>query len=164
VAIVGFLIPWLLIGIAVVFIAFSGGPGAAREAYLTRGKTVFRVLIPIVYIGMGIAIPALILADREERAGATDKLASKKVSDAPKDLERGKELFHETCAQCHTLAAANARGIAGPNLDKVGKLTPERVLSAIKIGGTGQGRMPAQLLEGENAKAVADYLAAVAGK
>ena len=41
--IVGFLAPWLLIGIGVFFVAFSGGPGAAREAYLTRGRRAFGI-------------------------------------------------------------------------------------------------------------------------
>ena len=34
-------------------------------------------------------------------------------------------------------------------------MTEERVLTAIKVGGTGQKRMPAGLLEGEDAEAVA---------
>ena len=38
--VLAFLIPFVLLGAAVVFIAFSGGPGAAREAYLTRGGRV----------------------------------------------------------------------------------------------------------------------------
>ena len=33
--------PFLVLGIIVIFIAFSGSPGAAREAYLTRGGRVF---------------------------------------------------------------------------------------------------------------------------
>ena len=35
----------VLAGIVVIFIAFSGGPGAAREAYLTRGGRVFTVVM-----------------------------------------------------------------------------------------------------------------------
>jgi len=162
--IVGFLAPWILIGIGVVFVAFSGGPGAAREAYLTRGRTAFRTLIPLIYIGLGIAIPAVVIADRGAREGATDRLAAKKERDASELARRGKELFVSTCAQCHNLNAVNARGIAGPDLDEIGALTPERVLAAIERGGTGQGRMPAELLVGENARAVARYLADVAGE
>ena len=43
-------------------------------------------------------------------------------------------------------------------------MTEDRVLQAIKIGGTGQKRMPAGLLEGEDAEAVAAYVTAVAGQ
>jgi hypothetical protein len=58
----------------------------------------------------------------------------------------------------------NARGITGPDLDRIGTMTPARVLSAIKIGGTGQGRMPSGLLQGSNAQDVAAFVTAVAGK
>ena len=37
------------------------------------------------------------------------------------------------------------------------------MLNAIKNGGTGQGRMPTGLLEGEDAEEVASYVAKVAG-
>jgi hypothetical protein len=30
------IVPFVVLGIGVVFVAFSGGPGAAREAYLSR--------------------------------------------------------------------------------------------------------------------------------
>jgi mono/diheme cytochrome c family protein len=162
--IVGFLIPWLLIGIGVVFVAFTGGPGRAREAYMTRGRTFFKIAIPLVYIGLGVAIPAIVLADRGERAGNDVVLSQEKVRDQSADFQKGRTLFIENCAACHNLNAVNARGVTGPDLDKIGKLTPERVLSAIKIGGTGQNRMPAGLLQGKNARDVAEYVSQVAGR
>ena len=54
--------------------------------------------------------------------------------------------------------------MTGPNLDELGGLDKERVLNAIKIGGTGTGRMPADLLSGEDAEAVAAYVSEVAGR
>ena len=78
--------------------------------------------------------------------------------------EQGKAIFAQTCATCHTLGAANARGVTGPNLDDIGEVTPERIITAIENGGTGPGPDAGGLLEGENAEAVADYVAAVAGK
>src|SRR3954452_3379953 len=146
--IVGFLAPWLLIGIGVFFVAFSGGPGRAREAYLTRGRTAFRVGIPLLYIGLGVAIPAVVLASRANREGNSTILVQKKLKDASPDVRKGETIFHENFAACHNLDAANARGITGPDLDKIGKVTPSRVLSAIKLGGTGQKRMPANLVQG----------------
>ena len=156
-----FLVPWLLIGIGVLFVSFSGGPGAARQAYLTRGSRAFRVVIPLLYLGLGIAVPAAVIASRDAATGATDQLASEDLSG---QLERGKELFVDTCQSCHNLDATNARGVTGPDLDEVGDVTKERILSAIKVGGTGQRRMPANLLQGENAEAVAEYVARVAGR
>jgi mono/diheme cytochrome c family protein len=159
--VVAFLAPFVLLGIGIIFVAFSGGPGRAREAYLTRGGRFFRFSMLLLYVGLGLAVPALIIADREPAEGGTGPLKEEKASTA---LEDGKELFRQTCASCHTLAAANARGVTGPDLDSVGEMTVDRVTTAIRVGGTGQNRMPAGLLEGDDAKSVAEYLAAVAGK
>jgi|SRR3954468_13526776 cytochrome c553 len=156
-----FLVPWILIGIGVLFIAFSGGPGQARHAYLTRGSVVFRIAIVVIYLGVGIAVPAIILTNRDNAEGATNKT---RTVIPTAQVQRGKTLFRATCASCHTLAAVNARGVTGPDLDRIGTLTKARVLSAIKIGGTGQGRMPSGLLQGQNAQDVAAFLQAVAGK
>jgi cytochrome c551 len=156
-----FLIPWLLIGIGILFIGFSGGPGQARNAYLTRASRGFRFVILVIYLGVGLAVPAIILASRSNAEGATNHLQTV----LPNGQEsNGKTLFRATCSSCHTLAAVNARGITGPDLDRIGKMTPARVLSAIKLGGTGQGRMPAGLLQGSNASNVAAFVTAVAGK
>lgn len=162
--VIGFLAPWVLVGIGVIFVAFSGGPGAAREAYLTRGSRGFRALIPLLYIALGIAVPALVLANQADRTGATAPLVNEKIKDSPAEIARGKQLFNESCASCHTLKAVNARGIAGPNLDKLGTMSKGRVVNAIKIGGTGQDRMPAGLLQGSNAEAVGAFLAEAAGE
>lgn len=156
-----FLVPWVLIGIGIIFVSFSGGPGEARRAYLTRGNRAFAVAIPVIYIAMGLAVPALVLSARGESTGATGALAHEEL---PAGLERGKQLFRDTCASCHDLDALNANGVTGPDLDQIGEVTPERIVTAIREGGTGQKRMPAGLLEGENAEAVARYVAAVAGK
>src|SRR3954451_15539494 len=99
----GFLAPWLLIGLGVIFVAFSGGPGAAREAYLTRGKTAFRIAIPLIYIGLGVAIPAVVIASRGDREGNNAVLSQKAVRDASADVRKGKQLFIEACAACHNL-------------------------------------------------------------
>jgi cytochrome c553 len=154
-------LPFVLLGIAVVFIAFSGGPSAAREAYLTRGSTFFRLGLPVVYIVLGIGVPAAVIATRSEAEGGSGRLRS---ADLSPQLQRGKDLFRHTCATCHSLAAVNARGITGPDLDTLGQLDKKRVLNAIHKGGTGQGRMPAGLLQGSDADAVATYVARVAGK
>jgi mono/diheme cytochrome c family protein len=156
-----FLLPFVLIGIGVLFVAFSGGPGAAREAYLTGGNRAFRVLIPLLYIALGVAVPALIIAARHEARGGTDRLETAELGEKE---EEGKRLFKRSCASCHNLDAVNARGVTGPDLDEIGEVTPDRIRNAIKNGGTGQQRMPAGLLRGEEAEAVARYVAAVAGK
>ena len=159
--VVAFLAPFVLLGVGIIFVAFSGGPGRAREAYLTKGGRFFRFSMVLVYVGLGLAVPALVIADRQPGQGGTGPLKHEESSD---DLEDGKELFRQTCASCHTLAAANARGVTGPDLEEIGEMTVERVTAAIEVGGTGQKRMPAALLEGEDAELVAKYVSAVAGK
>ena len=158
---IAFLLPFVLLGTIVVFVAFSGGPGAAREAYLTRGNRGFKILFPVLYVLLGLVVPALILVGRDEAAGGTGSLEQANLS---KQQEQGKLLFKQQCASCHSLAAVNARGVTGPDLDDIGEVTPARIRTAIKNGGTGQGRMPARLLEGEEAQAVATYVAKVAAR
>ena len=154
-------LPFVLLGIGVIFVAFSGGPSKAREAYLTRGSGAFRVVVPLLYIVLGIAVPAAVLVAREENSGAVGQLRAQKLS-AKED--EGKQLFRDRCWSCHDLDAIGARGVTGPDLDELGEVTPQRIVGAIKNGGTGQGRMPADLLQGEDAENVALYVSKVAGK
>jgi cytochrome c553 len=155
------LLPFVLLGIAVVFIASSGGPAAAREAYLTRGNRAFRVAIPILYLALGVAVPAAVIASRGEHEGGKGRLRDTSLSPT---LQKGKELFRHTCATCHNLDAVDARGVTGPDLDELGQVDKKRVLNAIRKGGTGQGRMPQGLLQDGDADAVASYVAKVAGQ
>lgn len=156
-----FLVPWVILGAGTAFIAFSGGPGRARSAYLTGGGSLVKVVIPTLYVVLGLAIPAAVIASQQEAIGGTGSLVSTGPS---KELDEGKELFRENCASCHSLGAIQAKGVTGPNLDRLGTVDEERVLNAIKNGGTGKLLMPAGILEGENAKAVATYVARVAGQ
>lgn len=158
--VVAFILPFVLLGSLVLFVAFSGGPGAAREAYLTRGSRPFQLSIVAIYIVFGLLVPGLVLANKGEEAGGVGATRSQSL-DASE--ERGKNLFQQQCQTCHSLAAVNARGVTGPNLDRIGDVQPERIVNAIRNGGTGQGRMPANLLEGEEAQDVAEYVSKVAG-
>jgi mono/diheme cytochrome c family protein len=154
------LAPFVVAGLTVIFIAFSGGPAAAREAYLTRGQRFFRIAIPLVYVAFGAAVPAVVIASRGESEGEVGKLRTEALGEQQKE---GKRLFRQTCWSCHNLDAAGAQGVTGPDLDELG-VDRERVLNAIRRGGTGDGRMPASLLQGEDAQHVAAYVAKVAGQ
>jgi len=160
-AVAALVIGFLALGAAVAFVAYWGGPGEAREAYLTRGRRGFRVAIPILYVGLGIAVPALVLANGNQTKGQGGSLATEEGSPL---FNKGKALFRQSCWSCHTLKAANAQGVTGPNLDNIGALSEQRVLNAIRIGGTGTGRMPAEIATGDNAKAIAFYVSQVAGR
>jgi mono/diheme cytochrome c family protein len=82
--------------------------------------------------------------------------------------DRGAQLFAERCAGCHTLKAAGAQGTisgqrpTGPNLNKR-KLTKDEALFAIRNGGFSGAIMPQNIVVGDDAEAVAEFLAKYAG-
>ncbi len=81
--------------------------------------------------------------------------------------ETARKLFAVNCGSCHALERAGTDGVVGPNLDELlGAGTAEanegRVLTAIENGV--QGRMPAGILQGEQAQEVANFVARVAGQ
>ena len=63
--------------------------------------------------------------------------------------------FIRQCGACHTLAAAGTHGTAGTNLDDA-RPTERAVLRAIVDG---PGAMPSGLLQGDEARLVALYVA-----
>jgi len=81
----------------------------------------------------------------------------------------GAQLFTERCGGCHTLEAAGTRGsnpderVAGPNLN-ARRETKEQVLYAIRNGGFSGAIMPQNIVVGEEAEAVAEFVAEYAGK
>lgn len=81
----------------------------------------------------------------------------------------GAVLFAERCSGCHTLKAAGALGSAnrelrnqGPNLDERVE-SPEDVLYAIRNGGFSGALMPQNIVVGDEADAVAEFVAEYAG-
>ena len=154
-----FTVPWVLLGIGAIVFAVAGGRRRGGDD-APPGGGVVKVLIPILYVVLGLAVPGIAILAQEEAVGGTTTLAAE---EADKELERGKELFRQNCAGCHTLAAVQAKGVTGPSLDRLGNVSRGRVLAAIRNGGTGKLQMPAGLLEGENAEAVAAYVSRVAG-
>ncbi len=156
-----FMVPWVLLGVGAIVFAVAGGRERRRGIPLPSWGGSVRVLIPILYLLLGLAVPAIAIIAQEEAVGGTGTLAAE---DGNEELERGKELFRSNCASCHTLAAVQAKGVTGPNLDRLGSVSRRRVLAAISNGGTGKLQMPAGLLDGENAQAVAAYVSRVAGK
>ena len=110
-----FILAWVLVGFSIFFVALRGGPRGVRSTLQTQsrgGRGVVLGLITVVYVAFGIAIPALVLAD--DNNARDNHLAGVKLNKAQ---AHGRELFGRTCQQCHTLAASNAVGRVGPNLD-----------------------------------------------
>jgi mono/diheme cytochrome c family protein len=84
----------------------------------------------------------------------------------------GAQLFVENCSGCHTLSVAGTQGSAvqankreykdGPNFDQR-KEEKDQVLYAIRNGGFSSGPMPQNILVGEDAEKVADFVAKYSG-
>jgi mono/diheme cytochrome c family protein len=85
---------------------------------------------------------------------------------------RGAMLFRDHCSGCHTLAVVGAEGSAtvisnrlrtnGPNFN-IRKEDVEQVLYAIRNGGFSGAIMPENVVVGEDAQAVAAFLAKYSG-
>jgi cbb3-type cytochrome c oxidase subunit III len=86
------------------------------------------------------------------------------------DTDRGKTLFLEKCGSCHTLAAAGTHGTQGPNLDDAFAYGRRQGFKQVTIEQVVRDQielaippMPANLVRGTDADAVAAYVAMVAG-
>ena len=85
---------------------------------------------------------------------------------------RGAVLFRDHCSGCHTLSSVGAQGSAtsikdrvrtnGPNFN-VRKENEEQVLYAIRNGGFSGAIMPENIVVGDDAKAIAAFLAKYSG-
>ena len=81
-------------------------------------------------------------------------------------------LFNEHCAGCHTFTPAGAEGSTynvatrenkdGPNFNQR-KETKEDVLYAIENGGFSSGPMPQNIVTGEDAEKIAEFIAKYSG-
>jgi mono/diheme cytochrome c family protein len=85
---------------------------------------------------------------------------------------RGSVLFRDHCSGCHTLSVVGAQGSAtsikdrvktnGPNFN-IRKENVEQVLYAIRNGGFSGAIMPENIVVGDDATAVAEFLAHYSG-
>ncbi len=123
----------------------------------------------VLIVVLAVAIPWLVFDDKGDAKNGAQAI--------PAQLEKGQELFKINCGNCHTLYAAGTDGNYAPDLDELLSTTGEpatgdaikgvegRVVSAIENGvdGDAPGRMPGGILNEEQAKEVAEFVAATAG-
>jgi mono/diheme cytochrome c family protein len=129
------------------------------------------VIFGVLAVCLAVLIPFWAFREEGEEGSGTRSI--------PAGLEQGKELFATNCGNCHTLAAAGTQGNFGPNLDELlapqGQTTDSEaakgirtiVLNALREGVDNPdqpGRMPAGILDGEQAKTVAVFLGREAGE
>jgi len=174
-----------MIGVVIIAVLFTGlaiaiaygaskgtfkGVGNALQTTSRSGSRVLNVTLVVVYIGCGVIVPLLFIFGNHDNSNA--QVGGIKLTAA---MQSGRELFADHCAVCHTLAADNAVGKVGPNLDTL-KPTKSLILHTIANGCLqqqvgkdysteclGYGTMPADVVEGQQAQDVADFLSKVAG-
>jgi mono/diheme cytochrome c family protein len=172
----------VLLALALIGLALFVGALLLRRA--PTGVLVFGAIL----VAFGLGIPALVIDDNTtEKTGGGGQTAVSPESgggdQAPGEssaqagggagggggggnasaLAEGKQIFTQNCGTCHTLSDAGTSGTVGPVLDQL-KPDKQRVVSAIENGGAGTGAMPANIVTGEEAQAVATYVSSVAGK
>ncbi len=154
------------------------GSGDAPMDGLTRGRAwlvggalgvlVIAALVIAFVIGTNYSDdPATVDVEATETTAITgtneETPATETTPPLPQDLSGpGRDAFVTSCGACHTLGDAGTDSSVGPNLDN---LTPnaQAVQDAIANGGAGTGMMPPNLLSGDAAQQVADYIAAATG-
>jgi mono/diheme cytochrome c family protein len=158
-----FVLFWILLGLGLLIIALSGGPGGAVQRLQTQsrgGRKAAIALFAVALVVLGVAVPAAVVYAMNSR----DDIPEANVSNLTAAEKHGRELFGQSCALCHTLKASNAIAEVGPNLDQ---LRPPKalVLDAIAKGrARGNGQMAAQLYTGQDAEDVASYVAKAVGQ
>jgi mono/diheme cytochrome c family protein len=115
-----------------------------------------------LFVALAVAGSALIASCGEEGI---------QLANTNPDYE-GAKIFQQRCSGCHTLAAAGTEGSAtnpndreykdGPNFDQR-KETKDGVLYAIENGGFSGGLMPQDIVVGDDAEKVADFVAKYSG-
>ena len=161
---------WAVLGVAVFFLAVRPGRRAARRR-APGARRAAATVFSIAYIGFGVVLPVVFLTGNHRNANA--QVGGLTLTAGEK---QGRLLFGQHCAVCHTLAAANAVGKVGPNLDQI-RPSASLVLHTIENGCVqnppapsssqtclGQGTMPSNVVQGTAAQDVASFVARVAGQ
>ena len=172
--VLAFILFWVLLGLAVFFVAARGGPKGAdqtRHGESPGARRAWGLVFVVIYIGFGVAMPLAFL--HGNNANANSQVGGITLNSGEK---KGRILFGEHCGVCHELAAANAVGKVGPNLDTL-RPPASLVLHTINNGCLqkpptpdspeaclGQGNMPAGIVEGVDAANVSSFVARVAGR
>ena len=165
IASIAFLSCFIAIALGVLAVAMRGGPKAIHDAEPAQSRAsrrLWTVIVPIVLLVAGIGLPYWILA---ANSSGHDKNAVGGVELNDREA-RGRVLFAQNCATCHTLRGANATGRVGPNLDQLTAVSNVQfTLDTIAKGrAQGAGQMPPELLDGADADDVAEFVKAVAGR
>jgi mono/diheme cytochrome c family protein len=154
---------WVLLGLGLLLVGLSGGPGGALAKLQSQTRTGRKVAVGAFFLAvavLGVGVPAAVIASVDNR----NDIPEADVRNLTPAEKHGRELFARRCTLCHTLQAVNSSAQVGPNLDD---LRPNKalVLDAIKKGrAQGNGQMAADLYVGKDADDVAAFVAKAVGQ
>jgi mono/diheme cytochrome c family protein len=131
------------------------------------------IVFGLLVLVLAVVIPWLAFRSKGDAGTGDQQVAS--------NLKGGQSLFQTNCGTCHTLYSAGTDGNYGPNLDELLapsgpptgptaastiKATEGRVLNAVENGvnSSTPGRMPGGILNEEQTKEVAEFVANTAGE
>ena len=158
-----FVLFWVALGLGLLLIALSGGPGGALQRLQTQsrgGRKAAIVAFALALVVLGVGVPFAVISAVEAR----DDIPEANVSNLTDAEQRGRGLFAARCGQCHTLEAANTVAQVGPNLDQL-RPPKELVLDALANGrARGSGQMSANIYTGRDADDVASFVAKAVGQ
>ena len=157
-----FVLFWVLLGLGLLLVAMSGGPGGALKGLMSQSRRSRRAAVGLFFVALlvlGVGVPAAVIAAVSSR----DSIPEANVTGLTESEKRGRDLFAGRCAQCHALKAVNAVADVGPTLDEPPR-PMELVLNAIENGrSSGKGEMAADLYTGQEARDVAAFVAKASG-
>jgi len=130
------------------------------------------IVFGLLVLVLAVLIPWLAFRSKGDAENGDQKVAA--------NLKAGQSLFQTNCGTCHALYAAGTDGNYGPDLDELLapqgvptgpsaketiKATEGRVLNAIENGvdSSAPGRMPGGILNEQQSKEVAAFVANTAG-
>jgi mono/diheme cytochrome c family protein len=157
-----FVLAFIFLGLGTFLIAVSGGRRGLGAAVYSQSRgsrrfATFSLLLSLLLFGIGV--PTAVVAAVKDQ----NDIPQASVKGLTANELRGRELFGERCAACHTLKASNAVAQVGPNLDDLAP-NAKFVEATIKSGKSGgNGQMPAGIFQGQDAKDVAAYVAKAVG-
>lgn len=162
-AVLLFVLFWVLVAIGLVLMGIRSGkrgkPGDVNVARGGRAHWYIGFAVVVLLFGAGVPIASSLGRDSDSKSNPQAG-----VKDLTEEQEEGRELFVRYCSQCHMLEAAAAVAQVGPDLDTL-RPTAGLVLDAIKNGrARGNGAMARNLVVGEDAEHVADFVAKAVGQ
>ena len=161
----GVLVVWavvLSLGFGMRSERFPGSVGGQWAVIAITAVLVVVAAATAVISSGGTSTPAAAATTPGSVASAKSAPAPSSPAPAAVSTVAGTKIFKEICSTCHTLAAADATGKVGPNLDQ---LKPDKALVEHQVT-YGGGGMPAfgSQFSSSQIESVAEYVSTVAGK